>query len=248
MLKYILLGIVQGLTEFFPVSSSAHLVIIENLLGIKSEVIALTVTLHLGTVLALAVFFFKDIIAALRNFKSAALIIVVTLITGTIGVLGKDFFEETFSSLRLIGLALIVTGVMLFITKKFMEGKRSEPTFKDAVILGLTQAIAIMPGISRSGTTVSTLLFRKLDRETAFRFSFLVSIPVILGAALMEARKIESGLNAHFLNYAAGFAASFLSGLLALYILKVVLGKAKLYYFGYYCIIVGIITFLFLGR
>ncbi|MFH0790682.1 MAG: undecaprenyl-diphosphate phosphatase [Candidatus Omnitrophota bacterium] len=245
MLEYIILGIIQGLTEFFPVSSSAHLVIMQSVLGIKEGGLVISVVLHLGTVISLIVFFFKDILRALRSFKSIALILIVTLITGVIGVAGKDFFESLFSSTKLLALTLIITGGILILTKRFMQAERKELNFKDALILGLFQAIAIIPGISRSGITISTLLFRKIARETAFKFSFLVSIPAILGAVILEAKDIRIACEYNFTNLAAGFLVSLLTGLFSLWVLKLVLRKAKLYYFGYYCIAVAILTMLF---
>jgi len=246
MLKYLLLGVVQGLTEFFPVSSSAHLVILQKLLGISEGTLAITIILHLGTVLSLIVFFFKDILKAFRDKKLLAQIIIVTIITGAIGILGKKFFEEAFSSIALVGAALIITGIILILTKKFMDGKRNNLSYKDALVLGATQAVAIIPGISRSGTTISTLLFRGLDKETSFRFSFLASIPAILGAAILEARKIDFTLRVNELNLIVGFVFSFISGIFALWVLRQILNKAKLFYFGYYCIAVGLVTLLFL--
>lgn len=246
MLKYIFLGIVQGLTEFLPVSSSGHLVILQNILGIKEGGLALSLILHLGTAFALIIFFFKDILRLLRNIKLLSLILIVSIITGLIGILGKDFFESLFSAPRRVAIALIITGVILIVTKKFMDAKRNNLTIKDALVLGFTQAIAIIPGISRSGITISTLLFRKIDRETAFKFSFLVSIPVIFGAALLEAKKIKFVLNAGIINFAVGFMFSLVSGLIALWLIKIIISRAKLYYFGFYCIFVAVITLLFI--
>ena len=245
MLKYIFLGIVQGLTEFLPVSSSGHLVILQNILGIQGEELTLSVILHLGTAFALIIFFFKDILRLVHNLKLLSLILIVSIITGLIGILGKDFFESLFSAPRLVAGALIITGIVLILTKKFVDGQRKDLSIKDAVILGFTQAIAIIPGISRSGITLSTLLFRKIDRETSFKFSFLVSIPVIFGAALLEAKKIKFALNAGIINFAVGFMFSLVSGLIALWLIKIIISRAKLYYFGFYCILIAIITLLF---
>ena len=164
-LKYIILGIVQGITEFFPVSSSAHLVILQRILGITQEGLALSIVLHLGTALALVVFFFKDIIEALRNRAILLLIIIATIITGIIGLTGKDFFERIFSSTRLVAFALIFTGLILIFSKKFSSGKRDILDIKDASFLGLAQGLAIIPGISRSGVTICTLLFSGVDQE-----------------------------------------------------------------------------------
>lgn len=246
MLKYIFLGIVQGLTEFLPVSSSGHLVILQNILGIKEGGLALSVILHLGTAFALIIFFFKDILRLLRNIKLLSLILIVSIITGLIGILGKDFFESLFSAPRRVAIALIITGVILIVTKKFMDAKRNNLTIKDALVLGFTQAIAIIPGISRSGITISTLLFRKIDIDTSFKFSFLASIPVIFGAALLEAKKIKFALNTGTVNFFAGFMSSLLGGLIALWLVKIIISRAKLYYFGFYCIFVAVITLLFI--
>ncbi|MDD5432599.1 MAG: undecaprenyl-diphosphate phosphatase [Candidatus Omnitrophica bacterium] len=246
MEKYIILGIVQGLTEFFPVSSSAHLVILQKIFCINGKDVVLPVVLHLGTALSLIIFFFKDLVGLFKNLKLLYFILIVSLITGVIGFLGKDFFESLFSSVKFVAVALVITSVVLFLTKKFMDGKRQSANLKDALILGFTQAIAIVPGISRSGITVSTLLFRGIKREEAFKLSFIVSIPVILGAALLEFKKIGLELKADFFNLSVGFISSFIAGLLSLWLLRLLIAKAKLYYFGYYCIIVAIITLIFI--
>lgn len=246
MIKHMILGIIQGLTEFLPVSSSGHLVIMQRLSGIFGHELALVVVLHLGTTLALIIFFFKDIIKAVGNIKLLSFIAIVTLITGIIGALGKDFFESLFSSPKIVACALLFTGIILILSRTFMDAKRQTPGIKDAIILGLAQAIAIIPGISRSGLTISTLLFRKLNRETAFRLSFLASIPAVLGVAVLELRQISVWYNLELKNFTIGFIFSFLTGLLSLRILKIIMMKAKLHYFGYYCILVGIITFLFI--
>lgn len=246
MIKYIFLGVVQGLTEFLPVSSSGHLIVIQKLLGVKGNEVGVSLILHLGTSLALLIFFFKDILRVIRDTKMLALIIAVTLITGAIGLSGKDFFEGLFSSVRAVAFAWIVTGGVLLLTMRFMDAKRKDIKLKDAVILGIMQGIAIIPGISRSGITISTLLFRKIDRDLCFKFSFLVSLPVILGAALLEIKKINSALMLGLKDCAAGFVSSFFAGLIALWILKLVLHKARFYYFGYYCIIIAILTLLFI--
>jgi len=243
MLKYIILGIIQGITEFLPVSSSGHLVIAQKLFAMNQEEVALSVVLHLGTCLALVIFFSRDILKLFRDVKTLSLIIVVTLITGIIGVAGKDFFESLFSSVRLVAISLMFTGMILILTKKFMDAKRNNLNIKDAVILGFTQAMAIIPGISRSGITVSTLLFRKIDRETAFRFSFLASIPAVFGAAMLEAKDIGLAFNKYF---AVGFLFSLFTGILSLQIFKIILKRAKLHYFGYYCILAGVITLIFI--
>ena len=246
MLKYITLGVVQGLTEFFPVSSSGHLIIMQKLFGITEGGLVLPVVLHLGTSLALVVFFFQDILEVFRNLKLLSFIIIATIITGIIGISGRDFFAGLFMLPRVVAMAWIFTGMILILTRKFMDGKRNTVGMKDALIFGLMQGLAIIPGISRSGITLSALLFRRIDREASFRFSFLASIPVVFGAALLEAKDIGLACKINLGNFAVGFIFSFFSGIVALGMLKIILRKAKLHYFGYYCIFVAIITLLFI--
>jgi len=246
MIKYILLGVVQGLTEFLPVSSSGHLVILQKILGLHAHQVAISVVLHLGTLLAIIIFFWKDILNLLKDFKLLVLVTVVVVITGVIGVLGKDFFESLFRSPKLVGIAWIFTGLLLISTKRITQLNRDKLKIKDALILGLTQSLAIIPGVSRSGITISTLFFRKINRALAFTFSFLVSIPIILGAAILEARKIEAIPKNDILNLGMGFIFSFFTGLVALLLLKLIIDKAKFYYFGYYCLLLAAITLLFI--
>ena len=246
MIKYIILGLVQGFTEFLPVSSSGHLVILQNILGIYSNQLAVSVVLHFGTLFAVIIFFRKDIIDLLKNQNLLRQAFLVVIITGTIGFLGRDFFEKLFSYPKLVGAAWIFTGLVLIATKKITRLNRDKLKLTDALILGLTQGLAIIPGLSRSGITISTLFFRKIQRELAFTFSFLVSIPIILGAVLLEIRKIESVPGAEIKNLAVGFVFSFIAGLFALFLLKLVINKAKFYYFGYYCLFMAVITLLFI--
>lgn len=246
MVKYIFLGIAQGLTEFLPVSSSGHLVILQKILGIDANQIVISVVLHLGTLLAVVIFFWKDILNLLKNPRLLGLAFIVVVITGVIGVSGKDFFEGLFNSARAVGTAWLCTGLILIFTKKFVQLDRDKLKLKDAFVLGLAQSLAIVPGISRSGITISTLLYRGIERKLAFTFSFLVSIPVILGAAVLEARRIEVLPQGDIKNLAAGFIFSFFTGLLALLFLRLVINKAKFYYFGYYCLFMAVITLLFI--
>lgn len=246
MIKYIFLGIVQGLTEFLPVSSSGHLVILEHLFGITENQLAITVILHLGTGVALLIFFFRDLLELLQNFRLLLLLLTATAITALIGYSGKDFFESLFASPKPVAAALLITGAVLSITRNFLNGKRNNLKMKDAVIFGLTQSIAIIPGISRSGMTISTLLFRNISRQESFRFSFLAAIPVIFGAAILEAGKINFAIGLNRGNLAVGFLFSLISGLIALSLLKRILERAKFHYFGYYCIFIAVIALLFI--
>jgi len=280
MFKYIILGVVQGLTEFFPISSSAHLIIAQKLLGILEQRVFISVVLHLGTTLALIVFFFKDIVAALRNRRALIFIAIAVFVTAAIGIPGKNFFESLFASSFVAALGLIFSGVILILTRRFMQAKRNNTTplanpafkggdkggfsipplgtteayspgrlhfnYKDAFVLGLAQGLAIVPGISRSGVTISALLFRRLDKETSFRLSFIASIPIVLGAILLKIREIDNFSNLNLRGLSAGFIFSFVFGIIALKILKAFLEQAKLHYFGYYCILLAVVTIIFL--
>jgi undecaprenyl-diphosphatase len=208
--------------------------------------VAISVVLHLGTLLATIIFFGKDILNLFKNFKQLILIAMVVAITGVIGILGKNFFESLFNAPRLVALAWIFTGCLLISTKNITQLARDKLKITDAFILGLVQGLAIIPGISRSGITISTLFFRKINRRLAFVFSFLISIPVILGAVILEVRKIEIIPKSDMLYLGVGFIFSFLIGLVSLSFLKVVIDKAKFYYFGYYCLFLAAATLLFI--
>lgn len=246
MLAHIFLGIIQGVTEFIPVSSSAHLIIFQRLLGIRGQELSLSLALHLGTILALLLFFFKDILGLIRQVRFLWYVFIVTLITAAIGISAKDFFENLFSSPPLVALALICTGLILIATRWLQGNKRESLNIRDTVILGLAQGMAIIPGISRSGMTISALLFSGLKRKKSFEFSFIASIPAVLGAALWEFKKVSFAFKGEPVNFALGFIFSFLAGYLSLGLLKIILARAKLYYFGYYCIFAAILVLLYL--
>ncbi len=243
---FALLGIVQGLTEFFPVSSSGHLVVLQKLFGISVGGVTLSVALHLGTTLATIIFFFKDIIKVLHNIRLLKLIIIVTVITGIIGFTGNNFFTRLFELPRWMALFLSVTGIILLFTQKFKDNKRNDLNTKDALILGLAQGLAIIPGISRSGITVAALLWRKIDRETSFRFSFIASIPAVLGATILKAGDFTFAGTGELLSLATGSLFSFAVGLFSLWMFGLAMRKARLHYFGYYCILVALAILLFL--
>jgi undecaprenyl-diphosphatase len=246
MIPYIVLGIIQGLTEFFPVSSSAHLAIAQRLFGMQQEAVAVSVVLHVGTALALVCFFYHDICSALKDQHMRLCIVVTTVVTGTIGLAGKRFFEQLFTMPAAIAAALVVTAVVLFATARFVSrARRKDLTLQDAFILGITQGCAVVPGISRSGITMSTLLARGVDRGLSFSFSFLVAIPIIVAAALLEAKDITAAAGVHPWHLLVGFIASFIAGLCALSVLRFAVGRGKLHYFGFYCIAAAVFIILF---
>lgn len=250
MLKFILLGCIQGLTEFLPVSSSGHLVLAQHFLGMQDKALEITIIFHLGTLAALIIFFFSDLLRFARSKTMLKLVVIVTLITGVAGIAGKDFFERLFSAPRWVAVELCITGVILLLTKNFLRSSRSTLFNSDAVVMGLAQAWSISPGISRSGVTIAALLFKGVDRFTAFRFSFIAAIPAIAGAALLDLKDMQHAnfLGEHALEIAVGFLVSLITGLVALRMLRGVMQNEKFHYFGYYCLLAGITSFVLISR
>jgi undecaprenyl-diphosphatase len=246
---------VQGLTEFLPVSSSAHLVFFQSLFGLKEPQVFFDVVLHLGTLLAVIVFFEAEIVRMVRDlpkgFKGRTevpgstrllfWIILASIPTGLIGFLLKDWFESLFSQPKTVGVMLLITGFALWLTR-YRKGDRralEKMRWMDAVVIGIAQGIAIIPGISRSGATISAGLFLGLDRELSGKFSFLLSVPAILGATLLEFRKFESPSEVWV--YLAGAAVAFGVGLVALKVLMGIVRRGKIFNFAYYCWAMGIV-------
>jgi len=260
----IFLGIIQGLTEFLPISSSGHLVIFQNLIGLKNPEVLLDISLHIGTLLAVLIFFWADIkmmiyesiglirtvfrkqnsSSKIQQFPHAALIlwiVIGTIPTALIGILFSPFFQKMFGSPFFVGFMLIVTGAILgasrFIPDHFT--KKSNVGLMLSIAVGIAQGAAIIPGISRSGATIVCGLFCGLNRELAGRFSFLLSIPAIIGATILKF-DITKITEIGFIPFFAGIFVSFLVGLIALKITMNMLKKGNLYYFSPYCFLAGI--------
>jgi undecaprenyl-diphosphatase len=263
----IVLGIVQGLTEFLPVSSSAHLVLVPYFMNWGEPDVIFDVGLHLGTLVAVVGYFWKDIIKLFtafirsltnRNFRAnpdtrlAWLIIIATIPAGLLGFLFQSKFEALFGKPHLVGWFLLVTAILLisseYFNKRFIMPAQ-EVTFFRGLVIGFAQAIAIAPGISRSGATIAVGLFTGLNRETAARFSFLLSIPIILGAGLVKLKDlIHLQVSGYYLTILIiGFLTAEISGYFAIkYFLRYV-QKNSLYVFAIYCIFIWLIVLLF-GR
>jgi len=251
-LEHFLLGLVQGLTEFLPVSSSGHLVIFQKILGFNQHDVALDVLLHLATLAAVLTAlaptlkeFFQDLFhkeRAGKSLKLAILVIVATIPTGFVGLLLKDFFHEIFGSMAAVGGLLIVNGFILF-SLKFSKKDRSTQDFGEfsnfrALLIGVAQSFAICPGISRSGTTITAALFLGMKPAKAFEFSFLLSIPAILGAAVLELKDLDASAFLR-LDYAIGCLAAYVSGVFALRLLLKLVKKGRFEVFAYYVWAVG---------
>ncbi|MCM8791680.1 MAG: undecaprenyl-diphosphate phosphatase [Candidatus Omnitrophica bacterium] len=245
-MKYLILGVIQGLTEFLPISSSGHLLIAQKIMRFNGGYgLGLIIFAHLGTLLVLFSYFFKEIKELLRSIELLKYTFFATLITGIEGLFFKKYFEFLFDFYEVVKFTLIVNGFFIllasFLCRDFKE--RSSFRLKEALGFGIVQGLSVIPGISRSGITISYLLLKKFDIESAFKLSFLTGIPAILGAFILEAREIIFASPYRLGNYFFCLIISFISGFFALIILKRFLYRAKFYYFGYYCILVGIILF-----
>lgn len=249
-----LLGLIQGLTEFLPVSSSGHLVLFQDLLGVNEPGVTLEVLLHFGTLLAVFFVFGKDFIALLKFYRDQyqrhflVMLMLGVIVTGMLGLLFGKYIELLFSSTLIVGFMLLITGIIITLIKFIPDGQKSLADMKpiDAVLIGLLQAFAIIPGISRSGTTILTSLWRGLDRGAAIRFSFMLSAPVILGATLVEAKGLlTTGLESAMLfNYLAGTLVAFVSGVFAIKLFIKMISGTKFHYFAYYCWTIGLIVII----
>ncbi|OEU54095.1 MAG: hypothetical protein BA868_02485 [Desulfobacterales bacterium C00003106] len=262
----IILGAVQGLTEFLPISSSGHLVLFQNFLGFKEPELFFDICLHVGTLSAICLFFFQDlrrigvsllavpgrlkqgegIREQLRNtppLRLAAFIILGTIPTGIIGCCISTISHVCFSSIRFVGFMLLVTGTLLALTKRFQKGDRDLSGFKvtDALLIGLAQGLAILPGISRSGATISAGLFAGVNRETSARYSFLLSIPAIFGAVLMEwESSMQGSMPVHVI--VVGTVTAAIVGYASLKLLMWMLKKGDFFVFAPYCWITGAVA------
>jgi undecaprenyl-diphosphatase len=241
-MKFLFFGIVQGLTEFLPISSSGHLYILKRLFGLNENLLSFFVILHLATLLAIIIFFYKQIKQTLTKKELLFHILIITCVSGILGLLGKIFLTRFFDSKYLISFALLINGIILLSIRN-TTGKKTHQDIKlkDSFILGLLQGIAIIPGISRSGITITGLLKRGFQPKEAFSLSFLMAIPIITAAFLVEIKEILS-INVNISSLILSFIAAFLSGILALHIIKKALIKVKFKNFGYYCLLIFLLT------
>ena len=268
IIQGIIIGIVQGLTEFLPVSSSAHLVFIQNILGVESS-LAFDTFLHLGTLIAVLWFFRWDIIKMLKSWwlsigdilqgrfrqgfyddpykRLAWYVILATIPVGIVGVLFEDSIDALFSgALYVPAFFLFVTGTILYLSQRMNSGNINLHNIskKEALFMGLGQACAILPGLSRSGTTIAAGLTAGLDKEFAAKFSFILSIPAILGAFVLQLKDIGSAMDANFLPVFLGFIAAIIAGYMAIKWMLDLIQNKSLDIFAYYCWVVGIIVFM----
>ena len=267
-LQSILLGLIQGVAEFLPISSSGHLAIAQNLLNINAEVPAFyDVLLHLGTLVAVFVAYWQDICDMVRKFFCGigdlvhhstptpvppARRLILLIILGTLPLFAilpiKDTVEGLKSSMVFIGAALIVTGFLLFFSDRARKGRKDarSATVLDVLVVGVSQAIATGPGISRSGMTITTGCFVGFERRFAVRFSFLLSIPAVLGANILSLKDaLTGGVDWSQLPvYLAGVVVAAVSGYLCIRLLKMIADKGRFGAFAYYCWAAGLATLI----
>ena len=281
LLQAILLGLVQGLTEFLPVSSSGHLAIFQYIFGINTDTgMLFEVMLHLGTLIAVCAVFFKDIkqlvvegIAILKDFienvkirfgrsngkkrrivtnayrKFVLLILITTIPTGILGIALISFMDKATSSLWIPGMCLVINAIILLVVESLPGGKKKvkKASYKDASLIGVAQGLAVLPGISRSGSTISACLALGFDRSFAVKYSFIASLPAIIGANLLELRHLGEAISGgvNFLYYIIGMVVAGISGYVCIRIMMYVVSEKKFSYFAYYCAIVGVISLIF---
>ena len=264
----VILGLVQGLAEFLPISSSGHLALLQQWFGIQEDkVLLFAVLLHVGTLISVFIVYWRDIAELIVELfltikdlctgkglrlqerpvrKLGIMIIVATIPTGIIGILFNDLFDSLYNSIIPIGIGLIITGFLLVMAERMGASNRGieQMNFRNALFIGTVQGIAICPGISRSGSTLFGSLICNLDRKFAVKFVFLISIPSILGSAVMEApAALESGFDMAQLGpVLVGMIVAAVSGLIAIKTMIKIVSDKKLNYFSYYVWALGLIV------
>jgi undecaprenyl-diphosphatase len=248
IVKSVILGIVQGITEFFPVSSTAHLVLFPWIFnwGGEMNTLMFDVALHAGTLLALLFCFYRDWLDMLvRDRKMLLIIFMATIPAGVIGALFHHAVEHALRNPLVIVFSTTVFAIVMLAAERYGKKIGSRTSTSDGIFIGIAQAVALIPGVSRSGITITAGLFRNLTRESAARFSFLLSTPIIAGATLLECRKLLHSPEAHRLDlFAVGFLAAFFSGLFAIKFLMNYLKKHPLNIFAYYRFLLAAVILL----
>ncbi|MCM1298134.1 MAG: undecaprenyl-diphosphate phosphatase [Firmicutes bacterium] len=265
-ISIIIQGIIQGLTEFLPISSSGHLSVAQHFLGVEESTLLISIVLHLGTLVAVFIAFWRDIWGMIKEFfltigdiftgrfswrsmndsrRMMFMVIIATLLLIP-AYLVKDFFicMEEDGDIIFEGLAFLFTALLLFLSDACVKGLKTgkDMKIKDAIAVGLFQCVALFPGVSRSGSTITAGLFCGLTRETAVKFSFILGIPAILGGSVLEIKDaVESGVEFDIPLLAVGFVVSAAVGILAIKLVRLVTKKNKFKFFGVYLLIIGLL-------
>ena len=248
----IVLGFVQGLTEFLPISSSGHLILFSNFIGVHFEGIVLEIILHCGTLLSLLFFFNKKIyqigidIFFNKKIKYLFFLIIGIFPVCVVGLIFKSFIEKIFDNVTFVGIFLLITGLTLLFSNFFKRKKTIKMNFFTSLIIGFFQVLALLPGISRSGMTISSAIFLGIKPKEAANFSFLMSIPIIFGSMLISIKDIQNFNSNNFeLNFLIiSFFSSFIFGIISLKVLYNLINTKFFHYFGYYCILIGIFSII----
>lgn len=262
-LKYLFLGIIQGFTEPIPVSSSGHLVLMQHFFGIEVEGMSFELLVNSASLIAVLIIYRNDIFRLAHNgilyiakreeekkndFRFIMYLIVATIPAAIIGILFEDYIAEYFKGIKTIAISLLITGAALWAIRN-LRGRKNDNniTLKDAFIIGISQAVALIPGISRSGATIVSAMALGTKQETALRFSFLLYIPVSLGGMILSFKDIlsETQLSTLALPYALAFFGSLIASYLSLRWFMNIMAKGNLKYFSYYCVIVAAFVLLF---
>ncbi len=265
LIKYFFLGLVQGFTEPIPISSSGHLVILRELFGVTAvKGLSFEILVNFGSLLAVLIIYRKDIYRLIENgiryittrdnaaksdFQFILFLLIATIPTGVLGVLFEEYIESELSKVSVIGYTLLITGIALWIIRNLRGNKNDgDITIKDAIIVGFAQAVALIPGISRSGATIVAAMLVGMKSETALRFSFLLFIPVSLGITVMSAGEIlgDENISVLAIPYILAFAASLVASYYSLRWFMNIMARGNLKYFAFYCFIVGMLVILFL--
>ncbi len=261
-----LLGLIQGIAEFLPISSSGHLSLAQNLMGlVTGEDLFFDVLLHLGTLAAVCIVYWRDIVEMVVDFfamlralftkdktispkegSRLAMMIIVATLPLVLVVFIKKYVEALYGSTLFIGFALLLTGLLLFLSDRMQRGRKNArtATMLDALIVGLAQTIAVVPGLSRSGTTIAVGMLRGFSRKFAVRFSFLMSIPAILGAGVLEiGDAVQAGIDPKLIPiYLAGVLVATVAGFFAIKLVNLLVKQGKFGNFAYYCWAIGLIA------
>ena len=260
LIKYIVLGMIQGFTEPLPISSSGHLVIFSELFGISVSDLNFEIIVNAGSLVAIVFIFYKDIMKIIvnsfnylfkkdqegkRDFNYGLMILIGVIPAGLVGFIFKDTIEDSLKNLAVVGLSLIVTSIALsLVNTKAIENTTEELSFKDALVIGIFQVFALIPGISRSGSTMVGGLSRKIKFEDTMRFSFMLYIPISLASMVLGIVDLmsDSSEDIFVLGYIAAFIASVITTYFGVKWFFKVVRKGNLKYFSMYCLIVGVLT------
>ncbi|MBP7088347.1 MAG: undecaprenyl-diphosphate phosphatase [Candidatus Omnitrophica bacterium] len=242
-MKFIFFGITQGLTEFLPISSSGHLYLLKKVIGIEGDYLPFFIFLHLATLFTIAFFFYQDI-NLLKNKKLLLNILSITFITGIVGITVELLLKRFFDNVYLLS-ACFLFNALILMKAKFNSAPRnwSDINFKDSLVIGLVQGLAAFPGISRSGITIIALLRRGFSKNDSFKLSFLMVIPIILGAFFLHFDDLLAN-NFSLSNILIGFIFAFFFGIFALRIVKKTLIMERIDKFAYYCLIISMLVLL----